>query len=250
MNILLLMAGPSKAFQESGYFYPKNLTEITGVPMMQHMIGMIKPLMKGSRLLAVVQKAENTTFFTGLAIQRLVPGAVIIEVGGATGGALCSALLAIEHINSDEPLLICDGDKVVDKPLKPLIEGFRRRKLDGGIIVFPAVHPRWAYVKVDKEGHVIETAEKRPISQSAAAGLYYFARGRDFIEAAFDMMRKEDCVKGCYYICPSYNQMILRQKKVGIANVPQTSVFSLASPQGVEAYEAHLRHPGRRGKRR
>ena len=54
--------------------------------------------------------------------------------------------------------------------------------MDGGVIVFDSVHPRWSFVRVDKAGFVIETAEKRPISRLATAGFYYFRRGADFVD--------------------------------------------------------------------
>ena len=39
MKTILLAAGGSEAYAEAGYFYPKNLVEVDGDPLLQHVIG-------------------------------------------------------------------------------------------------------------------------------------------------------------------------------------------------------------------
>jgi dTDP-glucose pyrophosphorylase len=164
-----------------------------------------------------------------------------LEVRGNTAGAACTALLAIEHINNDQPLVIMNGDQIIETNLAAALTDFQYRNLDGGIIVFEAVHPRWSYVRCNVEGFVVETAEKRPISKLATAGFYYFARGQDFVNATFEMIKKDDRVGDKFYVCPAYNQMLLKQAKVGIYKIPREAYHSLATPQGVLNYEDHLR---------
>jgi dTDP-glucose pyrophosphorylase len=169
-------------------------------------------------------------------LRLLSPTCVVVVAETQTSGAACTALLAIEHIDTDDPLVIANGDQIIDADLGKVLCDFRARDLDGGIIVFDAVHPRWSYVRVDEEGNVREAAEKRPISRHATAGFYYFRSGRTFVEAAKDMIRKDDQVNGAFYVCPVYNQMILRQAKVGIYTIPRNAYHSLATPRGVDAY--------------
>ena len=38
MKGLILFSGDDKAFRESGYLYPKNLTEINGTPMIENVL--------------------------------------------------------------------------------------------------------------------------------------------------------------------------------------------------------------------
>jgi dTDP-glucose pyrophosphorylase len=120
------------------------------------------------------------------------------------------------------------------------VQEFSDHKLDGGIVVFEAVHPRWSFVKCDQEGRVVETAEKRPISNLATAGFYYFQKGRDFVKATIEMIKKDAHVNGLFYICPVYNELILAQKEVGVHVIPRVAYRSLASPADVHAYEVHL----------
>jgi dTDP-glucose pyrophosphorylase len=247
MNILLLMAGGSEAFEEAGYLYPKNLVEIDGLPLAQRVIDSVIGLRRyGSKFVCLVQTEEDQQYHTADVIRLLVPDAVVVEVPAPTAGAACTALLAIEHIGGEEPLLIANGDQILAADLTSIANEFQRRELDGGIIVFEAVHPRWSYVKCDEEGWVVETAEKRPISNLATAGMYYFARGSDFVTAAMQMIVKDAQVGGNFYVCPVYNELILKQGRIGVSKIRREEYFSLANPQGVHAYEEYLRtHPER-----
>jgi hypothetical protein len=71
--------------------------------------------------------------------------------------------------------------------------------------------------------------------------MYYFAEGNYFVQAAMEMIRKDAQVGGAFYICPAYNEMILRQARIGIYKIPRHAYHSLATPQGVQAYEEYLR---------
>ncbi len=241
MNVLFLMAGDSSAFFDAGYQFPKNLVEIAGKSLVECVIDTVAPLREDSRLVFVISQEENERYHTGEVIRLLVPGATVVLAQGQTAGAACSALLAVEWIDNDDELLVVNGDIVVEENISGIVDEFRTRGLDGGIPVFQGVHPRWSYVKVDENGYVSEAAEKRPISKNATAGLYYFARGRDFVQSAMRMIKKDACVDGKFYVCPAFNEMVLMNKRVGILNIKRESYFSLASPQGVRELEAHLR---------
>lgn len=241
MNVIVLMSGSSQAFKEAGYGYPKNLAELGGHPMVQHVMESLQPLKtSGGKFICVVRRDENRKHHTGKVLQLMDPGTTVIEVND-TSGAACSALLAVDHIFNDEPLVITNGDQILAGiDLAGIIRGFQEKQWDAGVIVFEDIHPRWSFVKCDPEGMVIETAEKRPISKFATAGFFYFARGRDFVDAAMEMLKKDAQVNGLFYICPALNEMILRQARIGIHRIDRQSYVSLATPADVQAYAAAL----------
>jgi len=241
INTVILMSGSSQAFKDAGYAYPKNLIEVHGVSLLQRVLEQIRPLdALGSRSICVLRHDENIKHHTGAVIRLICPGAITVELASETAGAACSALLAVEHINNDEPLLIINGDQLLDIDLVAAVREFMDKKLDGGIVVFEDIHPRWSFVKCDAEGHVIETAEKCPISRLATAGFYYFRTGHAFIAAATEMIRKDAQVNGLFYVCPAYNEMILRRSRIGVHLIPRKAYHSLATPADVQAYEAGL----------
>jgi NDP-sugar pyrophosphorylase family protein len=238
MNILMLMAGSSQAFFEAGYVWPKMLIEVSGKPLVEHILHAHKSLeCPGNRFLCMVRKEENRAHHLGTVIQLLMPEAKILEIDQQTAGAACSALLAIEDINTDAPLLILNGDQLIRANLQQAIADFTARNLDGGIITFRAVHPRWSYVRTDAAGLVIEAAEKRPISNQATAGAYWFRRGSDFVAAAMAMICKDAQVEGSFYVCPVYNEMVLMQKRIGTFEIAAHDYISVTTPQALRALE-------------
>jgi len=242
MNVLLLMAGPSDKYREAGHAYPKNLVEIEGRPIIQRVLENVAPLLgKKDRLILVLNREEILRFHTDAVARLLAPAAQICEAPGKTAGAACSALLAIDQIDNDEPLLIANGDQIVLTDFPAAVADFERRKLDGGLIVFEDVHPRWSFVKCNAEGLVVEAAEKRPISRLATAGFYYFKRGRDFVRAAERMILKDSHVDGAFYVCPAYNELLLENARVGVHVMPRQNYFSLATPPGAQIYTEHLK---------
>lgn len=241
MNILLLMAGDSKRFEDAGYLYPKNLVEIAGLPLVERVIGQLDTVREnGARLIVVVQEDEAKQFHTAAVIRLLVPDATVVTVPQLDSGAACTALLAIDEIDPEVPLLVFNGDQILTEGLAEALQDFRERDLDGGVVVFPAVHPRWSYVKTGSDGLVTEASEKRPISRTATAGTYYFKRGGDFLRATMRMIGKDAHVQGRYFVCPAYNELILEQARIGVYEISQSAYFSLATPQGVQHYEEYL----------
>ncbi|WP_230370262.1 hypothetical protein [Paludibacterium denitrificans] len=91
---------------------------------------------------------------------------------------------------------------------------------------------------------VIETAEKRPISRNAIAGLYYFRHGSDFIESTKRMIQKDSHVNGNFFIAPTLNEMILDGKKIRSTPIKVNKYHTLYTPQKIKEYEAHLERKG------
>lgn len=240
MNILVLLAGDSKPFEDQGYLYPKYLIEIAGKPLVQHVIEHLAMSDK-PKYIFIIRKDEVERFHFDNVLKLLVPDCEIFIAEGTTKGAACTALLAIESIDNDIPLLIANGDVVVEFNLAEAIKDFQDKHLDGGLVTFDSVHPRWSFVRLDDNGIVVEAAEKRPISRHATAGLYFFRKGRQFVEAAMDMIRKDAQVNEAFYVCPAYNELILRQSKIGIFGITRNAYFSLATPQGIKIYEEFLK---------
>ena len=237
MNIIILMAGPSKNFENQGYVYPKYLLEMNGEPIIQKVVEGLKPLK--ADISFVIRKEDDDKAYLASTLQILAPNSVVYKVGEETQGAVCSALFAIDSINNDDELIVLNGDQLVKKGLPEAIAEFRKKEYAGGVIVFRSVHPRWSYVSLDENGLVNETSEKRPISDMATAGCYYFRHGKDFVEAAFNTIRKDVNYEGKYYICSTYNELILNQQKVGVYEINKKDYISFATPQ---MYENYLNH--------
>ena len=243
MNILIPMAGRGSRFlQESHknpeYSKPKPLINIAGHTMIEWALSSL-PYKKEDKLIFLVLKEHVEKFKIDQELRKLFGNqSAIIIVDRVTEGAACTALLARELINNDEPLLITDSDHYIDgKTLFKDIES--HEKIDGMIPVFYANNPKWSFSKIDEQGYVTETAEKIQISRNANIGAYYFKRGRDFVWAAEEMIEESDRTNGEYYIAPTYNYTIRRGKMI-ILSRPRF-VHGLGTPKDVEKFLDFLR---------
>ncbi len=238
MNILIPMAGRGSRFlQESHknpeYAKPKPLINIAGRTMIEWALSSI-PIKKDDRLIFLVLKEHVENFKIDEEIKKIFGNqAVVVLVEKVTEGAACTALLAREFINNDEPLLITDSDHYIDGgTLFKDIES--HEKIDGIIPVFYANNPKWSFSKINEQGYVTEVAEKLQISRNANIGAYYFKKGRDFVWAAEEMIEENDRTNGEYYIAPTYNYMIRRGKMITLSR--PRFVHGLGTPKDVQKF--------------
>jgi len=240
MNVLILAAGGSEAYHQAGYTFPKNLVEIDGEPLIQRVFENLEPLRSlGASFHVVLPREEAGKFHTDQVVRLLDPDAEIVLSPAKTSGAACTALLASSGINTDEPLLIVNGDQLLLEDHVAFVKKFQDNGWDGGIPVFEDVHPRYSFVKLDNDGMVIEAAEKRPISRNATAGRYFFRNGSTFVRCTMRMILKDAQVDGAFYVCPVYNELILEGGRIGIHKVQRSSYHNLATPVGLAEYGGH-----------
>jgi len=207
MKILIPMAGEGSRFAKEGYTFPKPLIEVNGKPMIQ---AVVENLDFDAEYVFLVRK-KHLEKYDGLesTLERITNGRYkLVEVDGLTEGAACTALLAKEFINNDEDLLIANSDQIID--YEP--ENFKLLKnltsCDSMVFTFNAVHPKWSFVKTNSRGFVTEVAEKKPISDIATCGIYWYRRGSDFVRCAENMIKKDIRVRNEFYIAPVYNELI------------------------------------------
>ena len=190
MNVIIPMAGESKIFKEASLAYSKNFVEINHKPLFQRVFEGVSEL-EADSFIFIVNNEDAQKFHIGKSLKLLVPNCRVVVSEGTTAGAACSVLLAAEFIDNDSELVISNGDQILEMDLQGVIENFRAKNFDGGIVTFESVHPRWSFVRLDEHGLVVETSEKDPISKNATAGFYYFKHGADFVAAAKAMIMKD-----------------------------------------------------------
>jgi len=238
VNILVPMAGKTMFFDKHEYPYPKSLIEINEKTMIEHVIHNLSAVHNINQFIFVVNDEDCRKYHLDNILSLLTNDQCqVIKVSNETKGAACSALLSIKHINNDDELIIANGDQIFMDDLNKILETHRVNSLDAAVIIFNSVHPRWSYVRLDENGLVIETAEKRPFSKQAIAGFFYFKQGNFFVEAAMNMIKKDASVNGAFFIAPSLNEMVLSKKRVGVYTIDNEKYHSFHSPQRVNEYE-------------
>ncbi len=231
INVVIPMAGAGKPFQERGYTFPKPLIEIHGKPMIQLVVENLN--MEGN-FIFIVQDEHYEKYQLNYLLNLIVPGCKVIKTDGLTGGSSCSVLLAEEHINNDNPLVIANSDQFIEWNSNEFFYAMSHEECDGGIVTFKSAHPRWSFAKQGDNGYVCEVAEKRPISDNATAGIYYYKRGSDFVKGAKRMIEKNIRTNNEFYICPVFNEIIATGKK--IRTFPIQKMWGLGTPEDFERF--------------
>jgi len=238
INILMPIAGRSAFFDNAEYHYPKPLIEIKGKTMIERAIHDYKKIRGEKRFIFVVNANDCDKYHMDNVLMLLTDGQCeIIRLEKETRGAACSALMAIDFIDSEDRLIIGNSDQIFDEDLNAVLKFFEKKKADGGVICFETVHPRWSYVRLDEGKRIIEAAEKRPISTKAIAGFYYFRQGAFFVDAAMRSIEKDASVDGAYYIAPVFNELVLQSKILEVYDIGQEKYHTFYSPQKIEEFE-------------
>jgi len=182
----------------------------------------------------IVQKKHYEKYSLQYLLNLISPNCEIVQVDGMTEGAACTTLLAEKFINNDEPLLLANSDQIVNWNSNEFLYSMQAAEVDGGILTFESVHPKWSFAKLGEDGFVSEVAEKKPISNKATVGIYYWAKGSDYVKYANQMIRKDKRVNNEFYVCPIFNEAIEDKKKIKIFDVEK--MWGLGTPEDLEVF--------------
>lgn len=240
INIIIPAAGCGTSFINAGYTFPKPVIDIRGKPMIQLIIENLKPKID-HRFILICQNQHYEKYSLNQVFNNSTKGNFeCIRLYAPTQGAACTVLTAIDHINNEDDLIIANADQIIDVDINSFIKFARNSKADGVIMTFNSLHPRWSYARADKKGHVLEVAEKKVISDKATVGIYYFKRGSDFVKSAFSMIEKNIRFNNDFYVCPTYNEMLLDGKRVIIWDINQEQMHGLGTPEDLNNYLVYL----------
>lgn len=240
INIVVPMAGAGTKFKEAGYSFPKPLIDVGGKPMIQLVIESLGTKTNHHFIFVCLQEHYEKYSLNEIFKNITEDNYDAIVLNGTTKGAACTVMTAIDHINNDDGLLIVNSDQIIDIQLDDFISFSESSATDGTIMTFPASHPKWSYVKTNKDGLVYEVAEKKVISNNATVGLYYFASGKKFIESSSQMFEKDININGEFFVCPVYNELILSGGTVNTWPIQPDQMHGLGTPEDLNTYLRHI----------
>lgn len=188
LNIVIPMAGRGQRFIDAGYKLPKPLIDVLGKSMIERVMDNLKPSCN-HRFILIAQKDDRIG-------DHLVMGQLdkIIELTQTTDGAVCTILKARRFINNDHPLLLANCDQLANIDIDEMISDLN------AIAIFPSNKPHHSYIQFDKNRIVTEIIEKKVISNHAVTGIYYFAKGSDFVKAADQIIKSDNRTLGEFYV--------------------------------------------------
>lgn len=245
MNIVMPMAGRGSRFADIGVTVPKPLIDVRGRPMYAWAMDSL-PLSLATRVIFVCL-AEH---LADLALERDIKtryaalDPVIIPLDRVTRGQAETVLMARAHIDNDAPLVIYNADTYCKTSLAHTLPALPA-SVAGVLSVFRAPGDKWSFARTDAAGRVVETAEKRRISEWATTGLYHFTRGRDFVRHADAMIAADERERGEFYVAPLYNRLIAEGADIRVDEAEE--VWVLGTPEDLADFEARYprgREPG------
>lgn len=233
MKVLIPLAGAGSRFFKAGFKDPKPLIDVAGKPMIQRVIENID--MPEREHIFIVQKPHIEKYpQIKEYLQGCVNNSTVVEIEGLTEGAACTTLLAKEHIDNDEPLLIANADQWVDW----IPEHFQNfcKEVDGCIPFFLSDSPKHSYSRVDyTTGNITQVAEKQVISNFATVGIYYWARGSDYVSCAEEMIKRNIRFNNEFYICPVYN-ILINSRGGKVKPYPVFEMRGMGTPEELERF--------------
>ena len=231
LNVLIPMAGAGSRFEKAGYTFPKPLIDVNGKPMIQVVVDNLN---LDANFIYVVQKSHRQKYNLDTLLNLITPNCTIIEVDGLTEGAACTALMAKDLINNDNPLFFANSDQYVEWNSNEFMYKMQETNFDGGIVTFKSTHPKWSFVKLDENNFASIVAEKNPISDLATVGYYFWKNGADFVKYAEQMINNNIRVNNEFYVCPVFNEAINDGKKIITFNA--SKMWGIGTPEDLDLF--------------
>jgi NDP-sugar pyrophosphorylase family protein len=228
------MAGLGSRFVNVGYKLPKPLIDVNGNPMIKVVVENIN---LNAHYIFIAMKEHAEQYELEKIIKEITCNNYTIRtIDELTEGSACTVLKVRDLIDNDNPMMLANSDQYLEwDPYEFLVNSCGA---DGVISCFEADHPKWSYAKVDGSGNVTEVAEKKVISNLATTGLYYFAKGSQFVRCADSMISKNIRTNNEFYNCPIYNEVILEKGIVKTHMCPK--MWGIGTPEDLLNYLQHF----------
>jgi len=236
--IVIPMAGLSSRFFKAGYTKPKYMLEAHGESLFAHAIKSFSEYFQKEEFLFIIRDVLGTVDFIKQEIAALgIKDAQIFILDKETRGQAESVYLGLQSLSStEESITIFNIDTFRPEFRYPE----KIAEWDGYLEVFAGEGANWSFAKPlhSETTQVIETAEKRPISNLCSTGLYYFKSIALFNAAYDDYLAKPEAEweKGELYIAPLYNYLIQEEKNIHYHLIERNEVIFCGVPDEYLAF--------------
>lgn len=215
-------------FQQAGFKVPKNWVTYKGHTILESSIlcyanptGQTKVLLRGKETGNWENRSEDLQ----------VPGIQAIFLTRPTQGALCTALMGLDGLSLDEPLVVGPGDSFIRNGILDIVSKFLDDKATASTLLFSSSDELYSYARLMPDGDISEMAEKRKISEWASTGLFMFRHARDFLDAGSWVLSQNMRTGSEFFMSSSLNYLVMRGDRVrGIKLDDANRYVRLASP--------------------
>lgn len=239
MTILIPMAGLSSRFLKAGFSLPKYMLYIKDKSLFYLAVDSFRKYFKNCRFVFVARDVYDTRTFIENECKLLgIDDFTTVILEKPTKGQAETVALGIERaqVPAHESILIFNIDTIRNGFTLPQ----NIADCDGYLECFEGRGANWSYAKtVDGSAlsNVVETAEKKEISNFCSTGIYYFKQSSDFMNAysSNEGGINQDGVRELY-VAPLYNKLIQEGKTIKVDLIERKEVVFCGVPQEYEDY--------------
>ena len=243
MRVIITFSGHSRRFKKAGYDLPKFLIKLDDDPIIKHVISMFS----SESFFDLIFNKDQIIQFPQISqiVEEILPkkNYRIIEIEPHEMGPAFS-VNQLNDIDESEKVLISYCDFLVDWDYKQFCNSLE--DCDGAIPAFQGFQPAsfgstlYAYMKVDKDDHLLELREKKSFTnkryqEPASTGLYYFKKWSYF--KYFYSKSVNDGIFEDYkehYVSLVYNKLVKENFRI---KVPLVKKFiCLGTPEDLDQY--------------
>lgn len=224
------MAGLSSRFTKAGYVLPKYMLYALDRSLFNIAVSSFSKYFETSHFVFIARDVFDTQTFVNKECDLLgIKNFKTIILSNPTQGQAETVYKGIEeaNISTNEPILIFNIDT-----FRPNYSFPSNIELwDGYLEVFKGSGASWSYAKTlqGDDSRVIETAEKKEISNNCSTGIYYFKSARLFIDA-YNQAKNSPQLNELY-VAPLYNFLINEGANIRIHVINHDEVFFCGIPQ-------------------
>jgi hypothetical protein len=229
------MAGMSSRFQKAGYLVPKYMLRAGGKSLFTHAVESFERYFATEPFLFIYRDVNDTGEFIQKECTRLgIRKFEMVSLQAPTRGQAetVATALRLAEIPDDTSLTIFNIDT-----FRP---GFRYpaflsdNSISGYLEVFIGEGDNWSFAKTESaiSNRVVETAEKRSISNLCCTGLYYFGRTDAFMSAfrVAEARSPNEWDANELYVAPLYNFLIKSGLDIRVDIVDRSDVIFCGIP--------------------
>jgi NDP-sugar pyrophosphorylase family protein len=217
MQLVIPMSGIGQRFKNAGYTLPKPFIQISGKPMVQHVVEMFPGV---NDVLFIVNREHFNDFELNIQsrLLEIATSAEIVVIDNHKFGPAWAIKQARDFIKLDVPVVVnyCDFSCIWNFPefKKELYSG-----IDGLIATYSGFHPhmlrnaQYAYLQFDESDNLVQIQEKHPftsepMSEPASSGTYGFGTGQILLDAVDVQIKNDDSYNNEFYSSLTYKNMI------------------------------------------
>ena len=227
--IVIPMAGRSQRFLDAGYDRPKFMLPLGDRSVFAHAVGSFEAYF-GSDPIVFITAHDAVEWVWTEARSLGVASCEVVGLDRPTGGqaeTVAEGLggwegeITIFNIDTFRPGFHFPGG-VIDHA-------------EGWLEVFRGEGANWSYVRPapGAEPWVLETAEKRPISDLCCTGLYHFASAAQFRDALAEERESPQAAE--LYVAPLYNHLIRDGARIAYSLISRDQVIFCGTPAEYQA---------------